>query len=77
MRTVIELFTASPEAARATLAARGTRYLVVCPDLVEPARYADAAPTGLMAELAAGRAPDWLAPVAVAGDGSLEVWRIR
>ncbi len=77
MRTVIETFTGSAEGARATLGARGTRYLALCPDLVEPARYADAAPGGLMADLLAHRAPGWLEPVQVAGDGSLEVWRIR
>lgn len=77
MRTVIETFTGSPAAARATLAARGTRYVAVCPDLVEPASYATAAPAGLMADLLAHRAPDWLEPVRVAGDGSLELWRVR
>jgi hypothetical protein len=77
MKTVIEAFTGSPEAAHATLAARGTRYLVLCPDLVEPARYAGAAPHGLMADLLAGRIPGWLETVAVPGDGSLQVWRVR
>ena len=77
MRTVIETFTGSPEAARAALAARGTSYVALCPDLVEPSRYQDAAPDGFMAGLLAGRAPDWLEPVQVRGDGSLEVWRIR
>jgi len=77
MRTVIETFTGSPAAAHATLKARGTRYLAVCPDLGEPARYAAEAPAGLMADLLADRAPAWLEPVRVAGDGSLEVWRIR
>jgi hypothetical protein len=77
MRTVIETFTGSPESARATLAARGTRYIAMCPDLIEPARYKAAAPDGFMAGLAAGRTPDWLEPVQVRRDGSLEVWRIR
>jgi len=77
MRDVIETFTGSPVDARAALAARGTRYLALCPDLAEPARYAAEAPAGFMAELLARRAPAWLEPVAVAGDGSLEVWRIR
>jgi len=77
MRTVIETFTGSPAAAHATLKARGTHYLAVCPDLAEPARYAAEAPTGLMADLLGDRAPAWLEPVRVAGDGSLEVWRIR
>jgi hypothetical protein len=30
-----------------------------------------------MADMLAHRAPSWLEPVQVAGDGSLEVWRIR
>jgi hypothetical protein len=77
MRTVIETFTGSPEAARATLAARGTRYIALCPDLMEPDRYVAAAPSGFMADLVAGRAPAWLEPVRARRDGSLEVWRIR
>lgn len=77
MRTVIETFTGSAQSARATLAARGTRYVVLCPDLIEPGRYEDTAPAGFMAQLLAGQAPEWLEPVRVRGDGSLEVWRIR
>jgi hypothetical protein len=77
MRTVIEIFTAPPETARATLAARGTRYVVVCPGLFEPARYAGAAPEGLMAGLVAGRAPAWLEPVPLPREAGLKVWRIR
>jgi hypothetical protein len=77
MRTVIETFTGSPEAARATLSARGTRYIALCPDLIEPGRYKDAAAGGFMADLLEGRAPGWLEPVQVRHDGSLEVWRIR
>ena len=77
MRTVIETFTGSTDAAHATLAARGTSYIVLCPDLAEPARYRTAAPAGFMAQMLAHRAPSWLEPVQVVGDGSLEVWRIR
>lgn len=76
MRTVITVFTGSEANARAVLEERGTRYLVLCPDLIEPARYAAAAPTGLMASLLADRAPAWLEPMPVPGDGSLRVWRI-
>jgi hypothetical protein len=76
MRTVIEVFTGDPAAARNALHARGTRYLVLCPDLSEPMRYASAAPDGLMAQLLAGRAPTWLDPVALDGDGTLRVWRV-
>ncbi len=77
MRAVIEMFIGSPASAYAELKARGTRYLVLCPDLVEPSRYADAAPDGLMAQLLKGREPDWLEPVPVPGPGNMKVWIIR
>lgn len=76
MRQVIEVFTGSEAAARAAFAARGSRYLVLCPDLAEPAGYAAAAPHGLMARLLAGDRPAWLTPVATRGGGGLEIWRI-
>jgi hypothetical protein len=77
MREVIEAFTSSEPGAQRWLAARGTEYLALCPDLMEPARYAKAAPDGFMAQLLEGRAPAWLEPLPVAGDGSLLLWRIR
>lgn len=77
MRAAILAFTGPPAEAHSMLTARGTRYLVLCPDLAEPSRYAAAAPGGLMAALLAHRAPRWLEPVRAPGDGSLEVWRIR
>jgi hypothetical protein len=77
MHTVIATFLGTPEAAHATFAARGTAYLVLCPDLAEPARYVDAAPGGFMAQLLEGRAPQWLEPVAAPGAGNLEIWRVR
>lgn len=77
MRAAILAFTGSEAAAHRMLAARGTDYLVLCPDLMEPARYAEAAPHGLMAALLAERPPVWLEPVRVPDDGSLEIWRIR
>lgn len=77
MRTTIASFTGTPEEAYAALSERGTKYVAVCPDLYEPTRYVDAAPDGFMAQLIAGRAPSWLEPVSVPGDGRLEVWRVR
>ncbi|GGE04841.1 hypothetical protein GCM10011515_25550 [Tsuneonella deserti] len=77
MGTVIGTFTGSPEAAQAALAARGTRYVAICPGIHEAARYAGAAPAGLMARLLGGHAPQWLEPVQASGDGKLEIWRVR
>lgn len=77
MRAVILTFTGSEAGARRYLAARGTAYAVLCPDLAEPARYSEAAPTGFMAKLLEERPPAWLEPVPLPGDGSLQVWRVR
>lgn len=77
MRVTISAFLGAPDQAHHVLVERGTRYLALCPDLAEPARYAAASPGGLMAQLLRGRPPAWLEPVSVPGDGSLEIWRIR
>ena len=77
MRDVIEIFTRDPADARRILQRRSARYLVVCPDLIEPQLYAERSPRGLWAELAAGRTPPWLVPVSWPGESRLQVWRIR
>ena len=77
MRTTIAAFIGSERATYAILVARGTRYVAVCPDLVEPMRYAAASPHGFMAQLLDGRPPDWLEPVATPSDSGLLVWRVR
>ncbi|ANY19174.1 hypothetical protein A6F68_00643 [Tsuneonella dongtanensis] len=77
MHTAIAAFLGNPEAARTALAKRGTRYIALCPDLAEPARYLAAAPEGFMADLLDHRAPAWLDPVSVDGSGRLEIYRIR
>lgn len=77
MREVIGAFTGSEAAAHRYLAARGTAYLVLCPDLAEAARYAGAAPRGLIARLIEERAPAWLEPVAAPSADGVRVWKIR
>ncbi|MCB2089638.1 MAG: hypothetical protein KDD98_12545 [Sphingomonadaceae bacterium] len=77
MKWVIETFTGPAEAAHQRLVERKTSYLALCPDLVEPARYAQAAPDGFMAALLDGEEPDWLEPIPVAGDSNFRIWKIR
>jgi len=76
MRAVIEMFTGSAQSARTALRARAASYIVICPDLIEPARYVDAAPDGFMAQLLAGDEPAWLEPVMVPGEGNMQIWKI-
>ena len=76
MRVVIANSLASPENARRTLAARGTDYVALCSDLIEPRIYANAAPAGFIARVMAGERFAWLEPLPVADGSSLQVWRV-
>ena len=76
MRLAIGLFLGPPESAQAALAQRGTRYLALCPDSNEVARFRAAAPGGFAARLADGEAFAWLEPLPVAAGSNLRVWRI-
>lgn len=77
MKQVLEIAMGSTEQARAMLAERGTRYVFVCPSLIEPNNYAHAAPDGFMADLVHDRAPDWLEPVEAAPGTTLRIWKIK
>ncbi|MCG6115009.1 MAG: GtrA family protein [Mesorhizobium sp.] len=56
----LELQMAAPETAHGLLGAHGIDYVAVCPGNSETGFLADRAPEGLLAQLAAGQAPDWL-----------------
>lgn len=77
MKQVIEIAMGSSEEARAIMAARGTKYVFVCPFLIEPNNYAHAAPDGFMAALVENRAPAWLEPVEAAPETTLRIWKIK
>jgi len=77
MRQVIEGFIGTPEAAHALVRKRGTAYVVLCPDLVEPKIYARKAPDGFAAALLDGRVPAWLEPVPMPDHVALKAWRVK
>ncbi|NVE95278.1 hypothetical protein [Altererythrobacter lutimaris] len=77
MRTVIEVAMGDEHSARQILAERGTAYVALCPDLAEPNVYISASPDGFMAQLRDNEAPQWLEPIALEGETSLKVWRVR
>jgi hypothetical protein len=77
MAETIGLFLGSSDAAHRALVGRGTQYVALCPGLNEPAQYAAAAPNGFAADLLSGRAPAWLAPVDIGGEGSLQAWKVN
>jgi hypothetical protein len=75
---VIESYVGAPDKARAILmrlnGGRGPDYLVSCPGLNEQKSYAKENRFGLAAMLAAGKVPDWLRPVPMAGP--LRLYRV-
>jgi hypothetical protein len=74
---VIVTFAGPLEISRAILAKRHIDYVVLCPNTPEAIRWAHHGPGGLASMLNVGRAPEWLAPVAIPGLHGLRVWRVR
>jgi hypothetical protein len=65
-----------PAEAKAIVEKRGVDYVVVCAVAQESAIAAHKAPGGLLAELQAGRTPDWLEPVPAKQATKLRLWRV-
>jgi hypothetical protein len=76
MKTVLTGLTAPAAEARAIVTESGARYLAFCRGENEVARYTRLYPRSLMADLAAGRTPVWLEPVAMRPGESIRVYRI-
>ena len=77
MRLVIATALGSSQEARQSLQSRASRYVALCPDLVEPKNYALSAPESFAADLLGGRVPDWLEPIDTAEGTSFRLWRIK
>ena len=66
-RFAFDTMLADPSAGEALAVGRGITYVLICPGLTETDRLAARAPRGLAAALIAGRIPDWLRRVPIAG----------
>jgi hypothetical protein len=76
MRDQIDIFRLPPEQAKAIIDRRGINYIVACPGEGEMANYADKNPGGLWAQMAKGKALEWLEYRGALRQG-LRVWRVR
>lgn len=63
MHDVMVGFIVDPPVARHILRQHGVRYVVLVPESNEVKLYRSTGPTGLAAQLSAGRVPDWLEPL--------------
>lgn len=75
IRFMLDLLAADPAQAHAMLAARGTRYLALCPGLAEVHLASERVPGGLADRILRGERLDWLELVETRG--RLLFWRIR
>jgi hypothetical protein len=74
---VHKAFRGSVDHAHATVLRRGVDYVLICPNLSEATVYMAEAPKGFYAQLAAGRVPPWLDPVALPAKSPYRMWRVR
>lgn len=77
MAQVISAFIASPDQAHAIIGRSHSRLLVTCPAAPEYQRFRRAAGDSLADQLASGRPPEWLEPIAMPAGSGIKVWRIR
>jgi len=73
---VMKGFRGTPEAARDMIARRGIDYVLICPGLSETTVYKAEAPNGFYAQLAKGRVPAWLTPIALPKNNPYRMWRV-
>jgi hypothetical protein len=69
-------FRGSAENARAIVDRRGIDYVLICPNLSESTIYRAQAPAGFYMQLATGKVPAWLEPVALPKDNPYKMWRV-
>jgi hypothetical protein len=62
--------------ARATVERYRVNYVLICPNLSESTVYRAEAPRGFYAQLADGKAPDWLQPVPLPPSSPYRMWRV-
>ncbi|HEX8641965.1 MAG TPA: AcrB/AcrD/AcrF family protein [Allosphingosinicella sp.] len=62
--------------ARATAERYRIDYVLICPNMSESTIYRSEAPQGFYSQLAAGKVPDWLRPVALPQGSPYRMWRV-
>lgn len=76
MRAEIDAFTGTPDRARAIMAEKHLKFVVICPEVQEMDVYRKIAPSGFAARLLANRPPPWLRPVPLPRASGLRMWQV-
>lgn len=69
-------FRGTAQGARAIVERRGIDYVLICPNLSESTIYRSQAPDGFYVQLASGKVPAWLSPVALPKGSPYRMWRV-
>lgn len=75
-RTLISAMIATPDKARALIAAAGVDYIADCVGSIDARDFQRAAPDGLQAQLSKGAVPAWLSPVEGTQQAPLRLYRV-
>jgi hypothetical protein len=73
---VMLAFRGSADNAYAIVARRHVDYVLICPGMSESTIYASEAPGGFYTQLARGKVPTWLSPVALPQASPYKMWRV-
>ncbi|MGS1015753.1 AcrB/AcrD/AcrF family protein [Allosphingosinicella humi] len=73
---VMRAFRGSADNAHAIIARRGIDYVLICPGLSESTIYRAETPKGFYSQLAGGKVPAWLQPIALPKDSPYRMWRV-
>jgi hypothetical protein len=73
---VMQTWQGTPEHALQTVERRKIDYVLICPMMSESTNYQVRAPQGFYAQLAKGKVPKWLQPIALPKDSPFKMWRV-
>ena len=73
---IMNAFRGSADQAHRLIAKYHSDYLLVCPNSSTTTIFRAEAPKGFYAQLAAGKVPQWLAPVDLGKDSPFRMWRV-
>jgi hypothetical protein len=73
---VMRAFRGSADNAHAIVERRGIDYVLICPGLSESTIYRAETPKGFYSQLAGGKVPAWLQPIALPKDSPYRMWRV-
>ncbi|HEY0325535.1 MAG TPA: AcrB/AcrD/AcrF family protein, partial [Allosphingosinicella sp.] len=73
---VMTAFRGDEQQARRIIREYRSDYLLICPDMSTATIFMSEAPNGFYGQLAAGRVPAWLEPVALPPGSPFKMWRV-